>query len=457
MSIPAHQSDSISRTTRFFYADERNEPIGPLSWEDLQRLESEGVISGHTQVIEETGTAWRPLASVAQPSPAAHETSFDGSTVKSKNTAPLTPIGACLLLTLFAPLGIYVVLRDRQFSKTLKTGLCLSGLFVAAPFQLLLVAIIVTSAFHHADPARRAAASLPSITDSTRFLAKGCDMYADEQSIRESNSEPVQSPAKPTPVDSPEAVAQRLHELYPKDFKAPSKPDPDGDRAIAARNRLKGEGTIWTEKFDLPVRVLKTGGAFQSALVEPLEKGITRRSQFWVLESDLRSMNDPAARVWVSQRIVRQKDFVFTFTGHNRTMVGSSKVAKLADMLTGIYDGKIPAKIAPKYLFEPDAISATFSKIAGDFLIYEVFVSYGTSFSPERSVEFAVHRNPEFERQFSDIEGFYERLGRSGREGHSNGGPLRQASVIVLGTQEFTTVAGLVKVVPVVEIVNVLP
>ena len=427
MSTPAqlHGSDAEAR---FFYSDEQNQPVGPFPLSELRRLAANGMISGETYVIEEQGVEWKPYAVLAT---TAMATAPKGKqeTGGRKGSAPRGPVKAWILLTIcsLALLAVVGALIDGRASR--KPDLAETA---------------------------RSSPSLP-ITESTRFLARGSTMYADEDSIREANVEHKEISPKPTPGDSPDAIAKRLHDLYPKDFPSPSNSgpilttqpngdtdvwggdfakNPDGPRAIAAWNRLSAEGKIWSERFDFPVKVLKTGGAMQSALVEPLQKGITRRPRFWVLERELHSMNDPVARVWKSRKTVRQKDFAFTFTGHNRTKVGGVKVGKLADMLTGIYDGKISPNIAPNYLFEPGAISARFSNAAGDYFIYEVFVSYGTSFSPERYVEFALRR-----------------------DGLDKGGPLalHQATVIVTGTQEFTTGAGIVRVIPVVEVVNALP
>lgn len=49
---------------RYYYADARNQPVGPFAMEDLEKMNSAGVIDPDTQVCPEGGDDWVPLSSL---------------------------------------------------------------------------------------------------------------------------------------------------------------------------------------------------------------------------------------------------------------------------------------------------------------------------------------------------------------------------------------------------------
>jgi hypothetical protein len=51
----------------YFYADSNNQPIGPVTRDEILALKSRGVVNGQTQVIAEGDSVWTPLSAAISP------------------------------------------------------------------------------------------------------------------------------------------------------------------------------------------------------------------------------------------------------------------------------------------------------------------------------------------------------------------------------------------------------
>lgn len=59
----SHSSPAIERR-RWFYADSENQPVGPMSEENLRLLRQNGVISADTLLLPDGGSEWTPFNAV---------------------------------------------------------------------------------------------------------------------------------------------------------------------------------------------------------------------------------------------------------------------------------------------------------------------------------------------------------------------------------------------------------
>ena len=102
--------------TNWFYADANNQTVGPVSFDELNRLSEEGAIRGGTLVIEEAGSDWKQFSSltaaVAPPLPE----------VKRKK-----PWWMLFLLFFCFPIGLIFIWRSKVFTK--KEKIILTGIF----------------------------------------------------------------------------------------------------------------------------------------------------------------------------------------------------------------------------------------------------------------------------------------------------------------------------------------
>jgi len=53
--------------TRWFYTDAQNQAIGPVSFDDLNKMATAGIVMPETLVIPEGGTEWQPYRTMAVP------------------------------------------------------------------------------------------------------------------------------------------------------------------------------------------------------------------------------------------------------------------------------------------------------------------------------------------------------------------------------------------------------
>ena len=398
MSIPRPTPE---KETLWFYTNAQNQPVGPVSLSELQRLAAAGVVAPDIHVIEEGGAEWK---------------TFDSVILKS-DALPLPPVSAplrktpprrwpaILALVLFYPVGLVLLLRTRAFKP--KTKKILAAMF----FPLFLIAVFLPNSCRHSEP-KTAALGQGS------FVMAGTTLYADEETLRTIKTE----------WDKGESAGNEASE------------------------RLRRSGKIWTEELHIATTVLREGGPMDSVFVEAKEPRGLRASRFWVLKP-LIPIDRPFAQRAIRKEFMRRKsDFVFTFTGNNGTEVNGADVGNLADMIEGIYGGQIPSRVASRYLFRMEAIEAELVRVTSDYLIYETVVH------PRKHYQFAMRRDPAFEREllknYGSLDEFYEDIRRS--QFHSDN-PLTQGPVMVVGTKQFTTGAGLVKVVPVVQVVNLIP
>ena len=118
-----------AQETMWFYADANNQSLGPVSLAELWQLSATGVITPDSFVIENGGTEWKTLRSVAaKPStPPPVPTSLPPQSAANKPRR--WPAVVCVLL--LYPVGLIALWLSKGFSKSQKwivTGVSL-GLF----------------------------------------------------------------------------------------------------------------------------------------------------------------------------------------------------------------------------------------------------------------------------------------------------------------------------------------
>jgi hypothetical protein len=420
----------------WFYADERNQPVGPLPFSALQALAASGVILPATFVLLEGESEWRKYGDVASISAIAGVASNDTASTPS---GPETRKRAAsvLLVKADALRRHFVRLSDRLPAKWRKpvaiAGIALLAFSVLAPFRLA---------------TRSEARATLHTLDNESFdgvVLRGNAFYADEQAYRETTLDwrDDHYPTLPTPKPSTGGRIE-LYESKPEDG-ATTK---ERERSEVAWEQFKAQGRVWSESFDVPVRKVREKQNFGAVLVEPAKGFAMRRAQFWVSKSTFFPRSHPVAKGWASKRFVRQSELQFVFNGSNRTRIGRVYVENASDMLTGIVDGAINADEAKHYAFTEAVVSASVVAVLDNYLIYEARVS------PRTTTEFALRRNRTIEAARNGI----SESELDSRNDLFNGyDPLLGGPVVFCGREQFTTRSGFVKNLPVLEIVNLVP
>lgn len=230
-----------------------------------------------------------------------------------------------------------------------------------------------------------------------------------------------------------------------------SESEKQGEAGTEALKRLSKEGKIWSAEGNIVVRVLRQGGPMGAIQVEAKDGNRLKTSRFWVIGDKFPTANSARARQ-MQKNTRRASEFVQIFDGRNAMFLNGADIGNLAEMVQAIYDGKVSAKTASQYAFKRDALEGKFTNVAGQYLIYEVEISR------RRHLEFAMRRDADFEKEkaktYGSVQDFYDDL--RGAEFHSDS-PLTQAGAMIVGMEQFTTSVGLVKVVPIVESVNIAP
>jgi hypothetical protein len=163
-SIPPEPHIATAQT-RWFYANEQNEPVGPLSFEQLKRLAEVGVISSNTYVLEHGKTEWFTFAQIDQ-GERGPQKALDRPSPSIK-TPPRWLV--VLLLILFFPVGIALlwVSDFKKFTKVL-----VSSAFGAIIILGLLSKILFPNdssypSNHGASSTRQLSPGLPSPSEKT--------------------------------------------------------------------------------------------------------------------------------------------------------------------------------------------------------------------------------------------------------------------------------------------------
>ena len=118
---------------KYYYASANNQPTGPVSLADLQKLASEGKINASTAIIPEGASAWTTwaeLSNTASPSPTspAANAAPDASAVMAEKvvqTVKSMPIGDMLIGTLLVFLSFFTTpfaVLSRSFSNLAEWG-----------------------------------------------------------------------------------------------------------------------------------------------------------------------------------------------------------------------------------------------------------------------------------------------------------------------------------------------
>ena len=233
-----------------------------------------------------------------------------------------------------------------------------------------------------------------------------------------------------------------------------SEGEKDGNAGTAALERFIGAGKIWKATGNIRVKIVREGGPMGAVFLEAKDPNGLKQRQFWVVHrASVFSLKSETAERLLSGGIERHaSDFIFTFTGDSWTNIGGAGVKGLNDMLDGIYGGQIPIQLASQYLFRRDAIDAELVNVVGEYLVYEALDN------PRSHHQFALKRNPAIEqlalKSWGSLEAFYRDVKRSPNQSDN---PLTLGPVVVTGMEPFSTASGLVKAMPVVQMVNLLP
>ena len=456
---------------RWFYSDAGSEPVGPVPFAELQKLAMSGVIRPKTQVIEEGGSVWRTFDEIALEPIAAKSNERTPPLLTKAHTSSYTSVRKFTILALgfIYPLGLLMLWRYSDFSKRTKilvTSICSpifligisSGLgIIATPVTLLLIWVWLGKAFSKVSQIALTIACtllfLPIILplqQSTNYVRESSPMEK-QKTNNASNS----SPAGKQATAAQKILVRAKTTLY-EDEETLRVIKTEWDKGESSGNeaseRLRKARKMWTEEYDISATVLREGGPMNSAFVEAKEPAGLRASRFWVLKP-LIPLDSPSAQQSIRKEFARRKsDFVFTFTGENGKEIGGSMVSNLAEMIEGIYTGQIPIREASRYLFRMEAIEARLVRVRGEYIIYEAVVH------PRKQYEFAMKRDPALERdmqiKYGSLEEYYEDIRQA--DFHSDN-PLIKGPIMVVATEPFTTGAGLVKMGPVVRVVNLTP
>jgi hypothetical protein len=228
-----------------------------------------------------------------------------------------------------------------------------------------------------------------------------------------------------------------------------------GDAAgEAAFERMEREGKTWMEPYDLHVAILERGGPRESVLVQAYGggKGL-RATRFWVFESDLLPMSNPAAK-WAADKskAVSKARFSHVLDGEKPHEIGAVTILNFIEFIAGLYEGTIPDAAAKKCLVMRESIGGTnpcdFQQVLADHLIYEGVLTVREHF------QFALIRERAFEEGYADPMQLYKEVEGSG---HHSGNPLYKGALVFEGKREFATRTGLVRQIPVFRVVNVQP
>lgn len=155
-SVPPQVSETL-----WYYADARNQPVGPFPVAELERLAASGVITPKTQVFEEGGNEWRNFAEIPVEPIEANPRDETSSPLPKANALHYTSVRKFTILALafVYPLGLLMLWRYSDFSKrtkTLVTSIC-SPIFllvmssgpgiIATPISLFLIWVWLGKAF----------------------------------------------------------------------------------------------------------------------------------------------------------------------------------------------------------------------------------------------------------------------------------------------------------------------
>lgn len=222
----------------------------------------------------------------------------------------------------------------------------------------------------------------------------------------------------------------------------------------AAFERMEREGKTWMEPFDLHVEIQERGGPRDSVLVRVKSEGKGLKAvRFWVLESDVLPMSNPAAK-WAADKskAVSKGSFIHVLDGEQPRKVGAVVVRNFIELVAGIYEGTISEAVAKQCLVLQGSVGGTnpcdFRDVLENHLIYEGVLTVRQHF------QFALIREPAFEEGYSNPMQLYKEIEGSG---HHSGNPLHKGALVFKETEEFATTAGLVRQIPVFRVVNVQP
>lgn len=427
-------------STGWFYADVHNDPVGPFQFTALQALAESGVILDVTLVIQEGESEWRRFAEVVN----ADSTSRVGPMAADANQSASTQARPDFVVSpqTDAPVGVFAKAQN-WFPKNWGKPAALAVIALLAFTSLAVVLSgLLRLAARHGTPSGPNVLKIESLDG---IVLRGSAFYADEQAYRETTSawREGQFPASPTPTA---ATVGKIEIYQPKPESAAMVKE--RERSEAAWRQLEKQGRVWSETFDVPLRIVREMPDFGAVLVEPAKGFHLRRSQVWVSKSSFFPRSHPLVKGWASKRFVSQSGLKLVFTGSNYAHVDGVYVKNASDMLTGIFEGKISVAEAKRYAFTEANVSAGLETVLKDYLIFATRVA-----SRERA-EFALRRNRTIEAARNNI----SESELDSRDDIFNGyDPLLGGPIVVSGEEEFTTRGGFVKRLPVLEIVNLVP
>ena len=431
-------------TPRWFYADAQNQPVGPVSFEALEQLAAIGTITPNTHVIQEGETSWRVFADVVPKTDTPQPPPLVANSTPPKKHSRLVPFGGLLFLY---PLGLLLLWRCNAFVARTKVILAVVFLpwFLAVVFSPRSTDTSSVSATQ-VQPREPSTPGRDSIAFKLASLDAGRPIQTDAPSVRDFDSL-LRDVAGKTKLTQ-EAVANKVWAVR-KRLASEKKLEISALELLKAVHKVVMNTTV-EQPFDSTLAALATMMLAEREKHRGGNLGEVSSAQLLALMKTIEQMKQGSTNA--VGKTYRKSDFAVVFDGQMATEVGNADVPNLAGMIAGIHEGKATVADAKECVFLFDATRGSLKSVVGDYLIYAVPGSY------RRTFEFALQRDPAFERKqqkhYPDISEFYEELRRSTLDSRD---PLRQGAVIVTGTAEFTTEGGFVKQLPVVKSIQLAP
>jgi hypothetical protein len=432
-----------AETSLWFYADANNQPVGPLTFEALRQLSAAGTISPRTQVIQQGDSSWRTFAEVVPPTSIPRSTGLPSGS-EAKKHSRIIPIGGLIFVY---PLGLLLLWRCNAFAKRTKAVLALAFLpfFLAvllAPRSTPTAPVIAgqVPSREPSEPGRGSIAYKIASLDAGRNIDTSAPTVREFQSL-------LRDVAAKTKLTE-EAVADKVW-VVRKHLVSEKKLEVSALELLKAAHKVVMNTTV-EDPFDSTLAAIATIMFAEAEKHRGGNLGEVASAQVLAVMKTIEQMKQGGSATPV--KTFRKSDFAIVFDGQMATEIGNADVQNLGELMAGISEGKATVEDAKECVFTFDAIRGSFKNVVGDYLIYAVPGSY------RRTFEFALRRDPAFEREqqkhYPDIGEFYEELRRSTLDSRD---PLRQGAVIVTGTTEFTTEGGFVKHLPVVKAIQLAP
>lgn len=150
-----------------------------------------------------------------------------------------------------------------------------------------------------------------------------------------------------------------------------------------------------------------------------------------------------------SEHTALQSSFRYVLTGTDAVEIGETVAENFIELVAGIYEGSISESDAGNCLIRREAIfDCAFQTALEDRLIYDGVLTARQHF------QFALTRNPTFEKDYDNPLDLYGELKDSG---FNSDDPIHRGDLVFIGRETFTTKGGILASLPVFRVVNFRP